>query len=206
MPALMERLMAAAYDPLLGRAEAGALGAVRAGLLADVAGHVVVVGAGTGADLPHLPPAVTRVTLVEPSGPMRERLREKVPAHLADRTEVVHGFGEQLPLDAGSVDHAVTSLVLCSVRRPADVVAELDRVVRPGGDVRVLEHGVAQGPVGQRAQRLAEPTWKVLAGGCHLTRDAAAELGDRFDVGALRRVDVPFLRRIGSVVAGTATP
>lgn len=205
MPTLLERAMAAAYDPLLARAEAGALGDARAELLADVAGHVLVVGAGTGADLPHLPAAVDRVTLLEPSAPMRDRLAAGVPARLRDRTRIVSGFAEDLPLDDDAVDHAVVSLVLCSVRDPDRAVAELDRVVAAGGDVRVLEHGLADGRAGATAQRLAEPAWKVLAGGCHLTRDARATMAARFDVSDLHPVDLPFLRRIGSVVAGTAT-
>jgi SAM-dependent methyltransferase len=201
---LLDRLLAAAYGPLTARAEAGALGALRARLLFDVAGHVLVVGAGTGADLPHLPDTVSRVTLLEPSAAMRDRLATAVPARLAQRTTVLDGFAERLPLPDASVDHAVLSLVLCSVRDPAAAVADLHRVVRPGGTVRVVEHGAARGERARAVQHRLDPLWRRLAGGCRLTRDPIALLGDAFDVRDLAIVDVPGVQRIGPVRAGTA--
>lgn len=200
---MLDRLIARAYDPLLARAERGALGAVRHRLLAQVHGHVLVVGAGTGADLRHLPAAVDRLTLVEPSAPMRERLADAVPAHLAARTEVLHGYAERLPLPDGAVDHVVLSLVLCSVRDTDAAVAELDRVLAPGGTVRVIEHGIADGAAAT-LQRAVNPVWRAVAGGCNLTREPAALLGARFDVSGLAQVDVPPVSRVGPVTVGVA--
>lgn len=201
---MLDHLLARVYDPMMARAERGALGAARARLLAGVDGHVLVVGAGTGADLRHLPTAVDRLTLVEPSQPMRGRLVEAVPTRLAHTTEVLHGFAERLPLPDDAVDHAVVSLVLCSVRDPHAAVAELDRVLRPNGTVRVLEHGLADHAAVAGVQRAANPVWRVLAGGCNLTRDPAALLAERFDVSRLARVDVPPVSRVGPVTAGVA--
>lgn len=201
---MLDRLLARLYDPLLAGAERRGLGAVRADLLRGMHGTVVVVGAGTGADLPHVPDAVDRLVLVEPSPPMREQLTDAIPPRLRPVSEVVHGFAEDLPLDDDSVDHAVLSLVLCSVRDPGAAVDELDRVLRPGGAVHVLEHGATEHPVGSRVQQAANPVWRVLAGGCNLDRDPAALLGRRFDTSDLHPVTVPAVSRIGRVTAGIA--
>lgn len=201
---MLDRLLARLYDPLLAGAERRGLGAVRADLLRGVSGTVLVVGAGTGADLPHLPDAVDRLVLVEPSGPMREQLTAAIPPRLQPVTEVVHGFAEDLPLGTDEVDHAVVSLVLCSVRDPEAAVDDLDRVVRPGGTVRVLEHGATSHPVGSRVQQVANPVWRTLAGGCNLDRDPVALLGRRFDTSDLHPATVPAVSRIGRVTVGTA--
>jgi ubiquinone/menaquinone biosynthesis C-methylase UbiE len=199
---MLDALFARVYDPLLASAERGMLGRLRAELLAEVAGHVLVVGAGTGADLRHLPLDATQLTLVEPSAPMRDRLRKAVPSRLVQRTETIDAFAERLPLLPASVDHVVCSLVLCSVRDPEAVVAEMDRVLRPGGTLIVVEHGAAAPGMAAVVQRVANPAWKRIAGGCNLTRDPAALVGTRFDVSELRRVDVPPVSRIGAVTAG----
>ncbi|MFT5563749.1 MAG: ubiquinone/menaquinone biosynthesis C-methylase UbiE [Myxococcota bacterium] len=199
---MLDTLFARVYDPLLASAERGLLGRVRAELLRAVAGHVLVVGAGTGADLRHLPADVTQLTLVEPSAPMRARLRQAVPPRLVPRTETIDAFAERLPLLTASVDHVVCSLVLCSVRDPEAVVAEIDRVLRPGGTLIVVEHGAADPGMAAVAQRVANPAWKRIAAGCNLTRDPAALIGARFDVSELHRVDVPPVSRIGAVTAG----
>lgn len=201
---MLDRLLARLYDPLLAGVERRGLGAVRADLLRGVSGTVVVVGAGTGADLPHLPDAVQRLVLVEPSGPMREQLEGAVPPRLQPVTEIVRGFAEDLPLDDGAVDHAVLSLVLCSVRAPADAVDELHRVVRPGGTVRVLEHGASRHPVGARVQQVVNPVWRTVSGGCNLHREPRDLLARRFDVADLHHVTVPGVSRIGRVTVGTA--
>lgn len=201
---MLDRLLARLYDPVMAGAERRGLGAVRAEVLRGVGGDVLVVGAGTGADLPHLDEEVDRLVLVEPSGPMREQLATAIPPAHVPHTTVVRGFAEDLPLDDDAVDHVVLSLVLCSVRDPRRAVDELARVVRPGGTVRVLEHGISSHPAGRAVQAAANPLWRVLAGGCNLDRDPLALLARRFDVGGLAPVRVPAVSRIGRVVAGTA--
>ena len=201
---MLQRLLARLYDPLLAGAERRGLGAVRADLLRDVDGSVLVVGAGTGLDLPHLRGGIDRLVLVEPSGPMRELLHDAIPPRLRPVTEVVRGLAEDLPVGDDEFDHAVLSLVLCSVRDPVAAVEELDRVLRPGGSVRVLEHGASHRPLACRVQRIANPVWRVCSGGCNLDREPAALLARRFDVGDLEPAQVPGVSRIGRVTVGTA--
>ncbi len=108
-------------------------------------------------------------------------LRRARPAAAArGATELLLGDDDALPLATGSVDAAVSSLVLCSVARPAETLAEVARVLRPGGALRLLKHVRARRPALAAAQRAASPAWSWLADGCRLDRDtesAVAEAG-----------------------------
>jgi ubiquinone/menaquinone biosynthesis C-methylase UbiE len=91
---------------------------------------------------------------------------------------VVDGWAEALPAADGTFDAAVTALVLCSVPDQATALAELHRVLRPGGELRFLEHVAADRPGAmRRVQRIADATlWPPLFGGCHTARDTAAAI------------------------------
>jgi ubiquinone/menaquinone biosynthesis C-methylase UbiE len=158
-------------------------------LLADVAGRVVEVGAGDGANLALYPAAVTAVVAVEPNPFLRSRAKRQA-AEVA--VEVLDGFAECLPVADSSADVVVMSQVLCSVADQRAALAEAFRIMRPGGELRFYEHVAA--PVGTRlasVQRIADATlWPWLMGGCHVSRDTAAEIAaagfvikdvDRFD-------------------------
>jgi ubiquinone/menaquinone biosynthesis C-methylase UbiE len=87
---------------------------------------------------------------------------------------------EDLPLADASVDAAVSSLVLCSVKDLPGAIAELYRVVRPGGELRFNEHVASQHPLRRAVQRTADATiWPTISGRCHLARDTCAALEDR---------------------------
>jgi ubiquinone/menaquinone biosynthesis C-methylase UbiE len=91
--------------------------------------------------------------------------------------QVGNAVAEDLPLADASVDAAVASLVLCSVRNPAQAIAELHRVVRPGGEIRFNEHIASERPLGRALQRTADATiWPTVSGGCHLGRDTRTAL------------------------------
>lgn len=167
----MGRLLAAIYDPFMAATERACLQQWRAALLADVAGRVLEIGAGTGQSLAHYPAAVQRLVLAEPDRSMRTRLAKRVPASLAGRVEIIDAPGERLPLAADSFDVVVSSLVLCTVPDPEATLAEVVRVLAPGGRLIFLEHVADdEHPDRLRWQTRLEPLWKRLAGGCHLTR------------------------------------
>lgn len=190
MPSLLDRAFAALYDRVLAPSEARGLAAMRAELLAPLDGTVVEIGAGTGLNLPHVPDAVDRWLATEPDPLMAERLRRRAEGH--DRVEVVEAPGHALPLADGGADHAVVTLVLCTVPDLEATVAELARVVRHGGTVALVEHVAHDHDGWRRAQHVLEPAWKVFARGCHLTRDPVDVLeAHGFDTSGLRDWAVP---------------
>ena len=185
------------YDRTLLSAETACLNDWRRELLSVAHGDVLEIGAGTGANLAHYPPAVRRLVLAEPDRGMRARLKRK----LGERTDVtvIDALAEALPLPDGAFDVVVFTLVLCSVDAPGRSLAEAWRLLRPGGLLLFLEHVAAEGRPGRlRWQRLLEPAWRCLAGNCHLTRhtaDAIAEMG--FQLEDVRRESI---RKVAPVV------
>jgi ubiquinone/menaquinone biosynthesis C-methylase UbiE len=143
-------------------------------LLADLSGRVIEVGAGSGANFAHYPTAVSEVVAVEPEGYLRERAR-RAAARAPIAVSVVDGGAEQLPGEEASFDAGVAALVLCTVSNQERALAELFRVIRPGGELRFYEHVISERPWEARFQRLADATfWPHVAGGCHLTRDTTS--------------------------------
>jgi len=175
---------AALYATLIERADAAGLADRRAALVRGLRGHVVEIGCGTGAMFGHYAGPDVRVTAVEPDEAFGARA---VPAAAAAAVpiEVVFASGDALPLPDASCDAAVLALVLCSVRSVDAVCAEVARVVRPGGAVRLLEHVRSPRAVAGALMRAVDPLWHALNGqGCHLHRDplpALARAGLRVD-------------------------
>jgi ubiquinone/menaquinone biosynthesis C-methylase UbiE len=167
-------LFARCWTRLAAAVEDRGAGEYRQRLLAGTAGRVIEVGAGTGANFAHYPRAVTEVLAVEPEPYLRVRAAaaaERAPVPVT----VVDGVADRLPAADGSFDAAVASLVLCSVPDVAAALAELCRVLRPGGRLHFWEHVRAEGRAGARVQRLLDRTvWPALSGGCHTGRDTAA--------------------------------
>lgn len=168
------------YDRMTARTEEACFRAWRGELLADLAGHVVEIGSGTGANVDRYPATVQRVTFTEPDPGMRRRLVERLDAERAggrfapaDAT-VVADPADDLSVPDGGADAVVTTLVLCTVPDPAAALAEARRVLRPGGRLVFLEHVAADDrPDRLRWQRRLDPIWRRLVGGCRLTRRTA---------------------------------
>lgn len=139
-------------------------------LLAGLVGSVIEVGVGNGLNFSHYPDTVSEVIAVEPEPYLRDRAK-LAARHSTVRISVVDGDAEHLPLEYTSVDAAVVSLVLCSVANQQASLAEIRRVLRPGGELRFYEHVLASEPRLARLQRLLEPIWTRIAGGCRLTRN-----------------------------------
>ena len=158
------------YATLIARADAAGLAARRRELVAGLRGHVVEVGCGTGAMFPSYAGDV-RVTAIEPDDAFAARARDAA-ARAAVPIEVVSGGGEALPLADASADAAVVALVLCSVHDVDAACRELARVVRPGGEVRLLEHVRSPRRVAGWLMDAVNPLWLAAnRQGCRLNRD-----------------------------------
>jgi SAM-dependent methyltransferase len=146
------------YDQFTARMERAWLGDARAGLLAGLTGTVVELGAGTGHNLAHYPDTVGRLVLTEPSAAMRDQLR----THVSERTfpfevEIVDATADRLPMNDDTADAVVSTLVLCSVPALGPAVAEVRRVLRPGGELRLIEHVAAARPWARRSSARRGP-------------------------------------------------
>jgi ubiquinone/menaquinone biosynthesis C-methylase UbiE len=158
------------YEWLSPPAEKRGQGENRDRMLAGLSGRVVEIGAGNGLNFEHYPAAVTEVVAVEPEPFLRERAQERAAAAPVPVT-VVDGHADALPLEDGSVDAAVTSLVLCSVPDQSSALAEVRRVLKPGGELRFYEHVISEKRGKAAFQRAFTATlWPRISGGCHMDR------------------------------------
>jgi SAM-dependent methyltransferase len=164
---------------------------LRARLLVPADGRVLELGAGSGTNFGHYPSSVREVVAVEPE----PRLRALAAAAAAVvPVQVVDGSADALPSDDGAFDVVVTSLVLCSVPSQERALAEVWRVLRPGGRLLFWEHVRGDGGLA-RTQRVLDATvWAFLAGGCHTGRDSVAAIeAAGFTIERLERFDFPEL-------------
>jgi ubiquinone/menaquinone biosynthesis C-methylase UbiE len=174
----MSWFMAAIYDRFMAGMERECGHAWRSALLGGLRGEVLEIGAGTGRNLDHYG-GLDRLVLAEPDPHMRRRLVAKAGlAPTAGISEVVAWQAERLDCAAASFDVVVCTLVLCSVAEPARSLAEIRRVLKPGGRLVFIEHVAASEPGRLAWQRRAEPLWRRVAGNCHLHRDTARAIED----------------------------
>lgn len=143
---------------------------IRHRLLAEAHGRVLELGPGAGPNLAHLPPDAHWIGL-EPNPCLHPLLRQAAAAHGLD-AELIQGGAQSIPLPDASVDVVVGTLVLCSVPDVDRALAEVRRVLRPGGRFMFLEHVAAPAGTGlRRLQNLGTPISRCLGDGCHLNRE-----------------------------------
>ena len=147
-----------------------ALGESRAHACAGLTGRVLELGFGGGLNLAHLPETVTAVGAVEPSD-TGWRLSEKRRSRTAIPVERI-GLGQAIAAEDASYDSALCTFTLCTIPDALAALAEVRRLVRPGGTFHFLEHGLSDDDRVARWQHRLDPWQQRLAGGCHLTRDA----------------------------------
>ncbi|MCO4256090.1 class I SAM-dependent methyltransferase [Pseudarthrobacter cellobiosi] len=197
------RVFAAMYDTLSASVERRELSPRRARLLSALAGTVVDVGAGTGANLRHFRHA-DRVILVEPDPYMRARLRARLGESPVP-VEVSDADAEHLPLPDGTADAVVFTLVLCSVPDQRLALLEARRVLKPGGTLAVLEHVRGQGRAARWQDRLDGLWGRCVAPGCHLNRNTVASIGEAgFEFTEVSRLEAPAVALATPIIAGTA--
>ncbi len=149
----------------------------RAKIIPKARGVVVEFGFGSGTNLPFYDAgAVSRILAVEPSREMlavgRTGRRTDIPVE-----EIITG-AEATGLADAVADTVVIAYALCTIPDPAAALAEARRLLKPGGAVLFVEHGLAPDADVARAQKLIEPLWRRIAGGCRLCRDPVALIGD----------------------------
>jgi ubiquinone/menaquinone biosynthesis C-methylase UbiE len=143
--------------------------ALRARVTLGLAGEVLEIGFGSGLNVGHYPPEVTRVVAVEPLLTSRRRAAVRI-AQSSTPIEWVGLDGQALPLPDASVDAALSTFTLCTIPDVAAALTEIRRVLRPGGHFHFLEHGHAPSPRVARWQDRLNPWEQRLVGGCNLNR------------------------------------
>ena len=172
--------------PFIASHETDEIRALRRENLSGLSGRVLEVGAGIGTNFPNYPESVDEIIAVEPEARLAARARaaaDAAPGRIVVKSETVEAFTGGEPFDG-----VVCSLVLCSVHDPAGVLRQLYSLLRPGGELRYLEH-VASAGVRGRYQRIADATlWPRLFGNCHTHRDAERSIIDAgFEITSSRR-------------------
>jgi ubiquinone/menaquinone biosynthesis C-methylase UbiE len=148
---LRTTFFALTYDRQMAGTEQAGLRAFRERLLCDAHGDVLEIGGGTGANLPCYGPDITSLTVTEPQPAMLRRLQRRVGAHHPS-ARVLRAPAEDLPFNDHSFDVAVSTLVLCGVDDQPRALRELRRVLRPGGQLLLIEHLRSTDPALARLQ------------------------------------------------------
>lgn len=197
------------YEQLSERADRRGSAEHRARLLAGLTGRVVEVGAGNGRNFAHYPRTVTEVVAVEPEDRLRARAQDAA-SEAEVRITVVAGHGDALPARDGEFDAAVVSLVLCSVPDPGITLAEIRRILRPGGELRFYEHVRSTVALLGLLEDLITPLWARAGGGCHPNRDTATAIRDAgFVIDTVDRFTfrpVPLMPPSAHILGGAHSP
>lgn len=173
-------IVARLYDAVMAVPERTMLPEHREALAGGLSGHVLEIGAGTGAMFPYY--EGVDLHAIEPDPHMRAQAAERA-AGLGLSVELTDADAESLPYADDSFDAVVASLVFCTIPDHEAALTEVARVLEPGGEFRFLEHVRGDGAVG-RAHDLLAPAWHTVAGGCHLNRETGElfRQDDRFEV------------------------
>jgi ubiquinone/menaquinone biosynthesis C-methylase UbiE len=157
---------------------------MRSNIVPKAAGDVLELGCGGGINMEfYRPSRIASLTGLDPSPELLEMSRAAARARGID-ADIRDGRGEAMPFADARFDTVVTTFTLCSVSEQAAVLAEIRRVLKPGGVALFLEHGAAPDAGVAKWQRRIEPLWKRIGGNCHLTRpisDAYAQAGFAVD-------------------------
>jgi ubiquinone/menaquinone biosynthesis C-methylase UbiE len=178
---------------------------LRARVASTLEGEVLEVGFGSGRNVPFYPAAVQRVRAVDPSAGGRKLAAKRVAASPVP-VEFIGLDGAHLPLEDASVDHVLTTWTLCTIPDVATALAEIHRVLRPGGALHFLEHGQAPHPTVARWQNRLDPLQQRIAGGCHLSRPIGELVaGSGLTVSRLENFYLSGPKAFGYMYEGVAT-
>ncbi len=155
---------------------------LRRQLVPHAAGNVLEIGIGSGLNLPYYDNKV-KVTGLDPSLELQAYAREVARRHGVNVDFISQG-GEEIPADDNSFDSVVMTWTLCTIPKPHRAMAEIRRVLKPGGQIIFAEHGEAPDASVAKWQTRLNPMWNVIGGGCNLNRKIEhlyKDTGFRFD-------------------------
>jgi ubiquinone/menaquinone biosynthesis C-methylase UbiE len=195
-PRLMDRALSSGPHPQL-----------RTHALEHARGLVLEIGFGTGLNLPHYPPAVEKLVVLDPSSPLAGRVRRRL-RHAPMPVEVLQlDAAARIPFGDATFDTVVSTWTLCSIEGLQTALAEIRRVLRPDGRFLFMEHGLSDRPLTARFQNLLNPVQNVVSCGCNLNRRIDKELeAAGLVILSLKRFVVPSVpRAFGEVYQGVAS-
>jgi ubiquinone/menaquinone biosynthesis C-methylase UbiE len=168
-------------------------------------GRVLEIGIGSGLNLPFYRPPVKQILALEPA-PKLVAMARRAP-HPGMPVSFLEASAEAIPLDDCSVDTVVTTWGLCTIPQAATSLGEMRRVLRPGGKLLFVEHGLAPDDGVRRWQDRLTPAWRSISGGCHLNRPIQAMIeGAGFRVDRIETGYMPGLKPMTFMYEGSARP
>ncbi|WP_028168512.1 class I SAM-dependent methyltransferase [Bradyrhizobium elkanii] len=168
-------------------------------------GRVLEIGVGSGRNLPFYRSPVKEILALEPSPKLVAMARgaadSGVPVHFLEVS------AESIPLDDGTIDTVVTTWTLCSIPQAATALAEMRRVLRPGGKLLFAEHGLAPSESVRWWQDSLTPAWRRISGGCHLNRPIRSMIEDAgFGIERIETGYIPGPKPMTFMYEGSARP
>lgn len=202
---LKDRVAPVLYDFFSRGPEKAGLAGLRHRLLAQARGRVLEIGVGTGLNLPHYPPDVEEIVVLDPTAGMLRRAEQRAGEHGRTVT-AVQGSAEELPFPDDSFDTVAATAVLCTVPDADRALAEIKRVLRPDGMFLFAEHVRSDDPGRARWQDRLERIWGVVGDGCHPNRRTLERIEAVFTVEDVEHLETPKAPAIvRPLVVGRAT-
>jgi ubiquinone/menaquinone biosynthesis C-methylase UbiE len=169
-------------------------------------GRVLEIGVGSGMNLPFYRPPVREVLALEPAPRLVTMARNALRA-TSMPVSLLEASAEAIPLDGHSVNTIVTTWTLCSIPQAATALAEMRRVLRPGGKLLFVEHGMAPDEGVRRWQDRLTPAWRCICGGCHLNRPIRSMIeGAGFRIDRIETGYIPGPKPMTFMYEGSARP
>jgi ubiquinone/menaquinone biosynthesis C-methylase UbiE len=169
-------------------------------------GRVLEVGIGSGLNLPFYPPQVTQLIGLEPA-PRLLAMAHDASNRVSLPVTFIEGSAEAIPLDSKSIDTAVTTWTLCTIPAAVRALGEMRRVLKPGGQLLFVEHGLAPDAGVRRWQDWLTPAWKRIGGGCHLNRPIQSLIEQAgFSITRLETGYMPGPKPMAFLYQGSARP
>jgi len=174
--------------------------------MAAAEGRVLEIGIGSGLNLPFYTPRVHELLGLEPSARLVAMARHASSQSFLPVT-LIEGSAEAIPLEDESIDTVVTTWTLCTIPRVTQALGEMRRVLKPGGQLLFVEHGLAPEDSVRKWQDRLTPVWKRIGGGCHLNRAIPALIETAgFDVGEIKAGYIRGPKPMTYIYEGRARP